>query len=177
LRKNYRPKIKRRFYILNERINAQTIRLIDYLGKQVGVFSRYEALNLAREKGLDLVLIAPFAQPPVVKLIDFKKFLYQENKKQKKAKKGFKKSLTKDIKLTLFVGPNDLGRLVDKAKEFIKDGHQVRLKLLLRGREITKKAMAFELINRFISLLGDVNISTLPKLQGKVIICVVSKKK
>lgn len=177
MRRNQKSKSNRRFYILNERIRAETIRLIDDTGKQLGIFPRQQALNLAKEKGFDLVLIAPQAQPPVVKLIDFKKFLYQENKKQKKAKKGSKKSLTKDIKLSLFVGSNDLERLVKKAKSFINQGHQVRLRLLLRGREITKKSMGFDLINQFIGLLGEVNISVAPKLQGRVIVCIVSKKK
>lgn len=170
-------KINHRYYILNEQINFPKLRIIDNLGKQIGIFNREEALKLSREKGLDLVLIAPKANPAVVKLIDFNKFLYQENKKNQKAKKGIKKSLTKDIKLSLFVGQNDLQRLIKKAEEFIKEGSQVRLLLVLRGREITKKEMGFNLINHFIKSLGEVNVSTPPKINGRTIISVISKLK
>lgn len=170
-------KPKKKFYLLNERINFPSLRVIDNFGKQLGIFTREEALNLRKEKGLDLVLIASNAKPPVAKLIDFKKFLYQENKKNQKAKKGIKKSLTKDIKLSLFVAQNDLQRLIKKADQFIKEGSQVRLLLVLKGREVTKKEMAFNLMNQFISSLGEVNISTQPKIQGRTLIAVVSKLK
>ena len=168
---------RRRFYLLNERINAQTVRVIDDQGKQIGIFSRQDALNLAKEKGLDLVLIAEQVQPPVVKLIDFNKFLYQENKKQRKAKKGSKKSATKDIKLSLFIGENDFARLVKKGQQFLNENHQLRLILSLKGREINKKERAFELVNRYCRLLGEVNLTTPPKFQGRTLYCVVSKKK
>lgn len=166
-----------RYYILNENINFPNLRIIDNFGKQIGILTREEALKLSKEKGLDLVLINPNATPPVVKLIDFKKFLYQENKKSQKAKKGIKKSLTKDIKLSLFVAHNDLQRLIKKAEDFIKEGSQVRLLLVLKGREITKKEMGFNLINHFIKSLGEVNVSTPPKINGRTIIAVLSKLK
>jgi translation initiation factor IF-3 len=151
--------------------------VIDDQGKQVGVITRDEALRIAQEKGLDLVLIAPNAKPPVAKIIDFKKFLYQEQKKQQEAKKGIKKSTVKDIKLSLFIGPADFDRLVKKGLEFLKEGNQLRLNLTLRGREIVKKGMAFDLIKRYISLLGEVNVSREPKIEGRVIRTVLAKKK
>ena len=154
-----------------------TLRVIDEDGKQIGILSKQEALSVAQEKELDLVLIAPKANPPVAKVIDFKKFLYQEEKKQKEAKKGIKKSIVKDIKLSLFIGPADLERLINKAKEFLEEGNQVRLNLTLRGREIAKKNMAFDLIKKFISNLGEVNIAKEPRLEGRVIRAVIAKKK
>lgn len=176
MRKGNKEK-RHRFYILNERISAPTVRVIDDQGKQIRIFSRQEALNLAKEKGLDLVLITERANPPVVKLIDFKKFLYQENKKQKKARKGNKKSVTKDIKLSLFIGENDFDRLVKKGQQFLNENHQLRLILNLKGREIDKKERAFELVNRYCQLLGEVNLTNPPKFQGRTLYCVVSKKK
>lgn len=170
-------KPKKKFYLINERINFPSIRVIDNFGKQLGIFKREDALNLRKEKGLDLVLIAPSAKPPVAKLIDFNKFLYQENKKNQKAKKGIKKSQTKDIKLSLFVAQNDLQRLIKKANQFIKERNQVRLLLVLKGREVTKKEMGINLMNQFIRSLGEVNVSTQPKIQGRTIIAVVSKLK
>ncbi len=153
------------------------MRVIDDQGKQVGVLAKQEALRIAQEKGLDLVLIAPKAVPPVAKIIDFKKFLYQEEKKLKEARKGIKKSIVKDIKLSLFIGVADLERLINKGKEFLEEGNQVRLNLTLRGREIAKKDMAFELIRKYIASLGEVNVSKEPRLEGRVIRAVVAKKK
>jgi translation initiation factor IF-3 len=151
--------------------------VIDDQGRQIGVLSKEEALRLAQEKELDLVLIAPNADPPVAKIIDFKKFLYQEEKKQKEAKKGIKKSVVKDIKLSLFIGPADLERLINKAREFLAEGNQVRLNLTLRGREMGKKDMAFDLIKKFIGSLGEINVSKEPRLEGRVIRAIVAKRK
>lgn len=171
----HRP--KRKFYFTNYRIEAPTLRVIDDQGKQVGVLSKQEALTTAQNQELDLVLIAPYANPPVAKIIDFKKFLYQEKKKEQIAKKGVKKSTTKDLSLSLFIGPADFDRLVNKGIEFIKAGNQLRLNLLLKGREAVKKNMAFALIKRYLTNVGDINVSKEPRLEGRVIRTVISKKK
>lgn len=173
----FRPQPRRKFYLLNYRIEAPTLRVIDDQGKQVGVLTKQEALKIAVEKELDLVLIAAAAKPPVAKIIDFKKFLYQEKKKEQEAKKGIKKSTTKDLNLSLFIGAADLERLINKGKEFIKDGNQLRINLTLRGREIVKRQMAFDLMKKYIGNLGEVNISKEPRIEGRVIRAVVAKKK
>lgn len=164
-------------YVLNERIQGESFRVVDDQSKQIGVLPRFDALKMSGDAGVDLVLIAPHANPPVVKMIDFNKFIYQESKKQQEAKKGAKKSTTKDLKLSLFIGPGDRDRLIEKTKEFIEDGHQVRINLVLRGRELGKKPMAFDKMKQYIKDLGDVNVSTEPKMQGKLIVAVISKKK
>lgn len=151
--------------------------MISSKGEQIGVMSKADALAKAQAEELDLVLIAEHAKPPVAKLIDFKKFLYQEEKKQKEARKGVKKGVVKDIKLSLFIGPADLDRMIQKGLEFLKEGNQVRLNLGLRGREMGKTTMAYALINGCIAKLGDVNIAKEPKLEGRVIRAVVAKKK
>ena len=124
-----------------------------------------------------MVLIAQHAKPPVAKIIDFKKFLYQEEKKQKEAKKGVKKSVVKDIKLSLFIGVADLERFEAKAKEFLEEGSQVRLNLTLKGREMAKRDMGLDLMKKFIQSLGEVNISKEPRLEGRVIRAVIARKK
>jgi translation initiation factor IF-3 len=167
----------RRFFPLNENIFATTLRVIDSQNNQIGILTKEEALKKAYNEGLDLVLIAPNTNPPVAKLIDFKKFLYQLEKKEKEAKKGVKKGVVKDIQLSLFIGPADLERLINKGKEFLEDGHQLRISLTLKGREIVKKQMAFDLINRFISQLGEINLSKPPRLEGRVIRTVLARKK
>ena len=153
------------------------MRVIGAQGEQIGVVSREEAINLARIAELDLVLIAPKAAPPVAKITDFKKFLYTQEKKLKEAKKGAKKSGVKDIQLSLFIGPADFDRMVNKGKEFIDDGNQVRLNLTLRGREAAKRDMALELMHKYIKLMGDINISKEPRLEGRVARAVLTKKK
>lgn len=164
-------------YVINDRIQANSMRLIDDKGKQIAILSRQEAFNIAQEKQLDLVLITNQVEPPVVKLIEFNKFLYQENKKQQEAKKGSKKSGIKDIKLSLFIGKGDFDRLVKKAREFLENGHQVRIGLLLKGREMGKKPMGFDLISQYIKSIGEVSLSHEPKMQGRVIIAVIGRKK
>lgn len=177
MRNFYRPRPEKKFYFINHRIEASTLRVIDKEGKQVGVLSKFEALNKAQELESDLVLIAPRANPPVAKIIDFKKFLYQEEKKLNEAKKGIKKSKVKDIKLSLFIAIGDLNRLINRTKEFLDEGNQVRINLLFRGREIGKRQMGFDLINKFLSSLGEINVSKEPRLMGRIISTVVFRRK
>lgn len=173
----YKRKSNKRFYQLNYRIKPEKLRVIDTQGKQIGVFRKREALKIAQDKGLDLILVAPKAEPPVAKIADFKKFLYQLDKKEKEAKKGAKKSVAKDIKLSLFIAEADLSRLVKKSLEFLNQGYQVRLNLPLKGREIVKKERGFKLMTDFINRLGEVTISKKPRLEGRIIRAVVSSKK
>ena len=177
MRNFYRHRPEKKFYFINHRIEAPTLRVIDKEGKQIGILSKFDALKQAQTQELDLVLIAPKADPPVAKIINFKKFLYQEEKKQKEAKKGIKKSIVKDIKLSLFIAKADLDRLINKAKDFLDAGNQVRINLLFRGREIGKRAMGFDLINKVIKDLGEVNISKEPRLMGRIISTVISRRK
>jgi len=174
---NNRSNRSGKYYHLNYRIQAEELRVINSKGEQIGVMSKNNALAQARDEGLDLVLIAQNAKPPVAKITDFKKFLYQEEKKLKEAKKGAKKSDVKDIKLSLFMSDHDKERFINKTKEFLKDGHQVRLNLTLRGREIVKRAMALAFMSDYITKLEDVNISKEPRVEGRVVRAVVSRKK
>ena len=167
----------RKFYFTNFRIEAPQLRVIDSQGEQMGILSKQEALNKAQQLGVDLVLIAPKANPPVAKLIDFKKFLYQEEKKEKEARRGIKKGVVKDVNLGLFISQADLLRIENRSKEFLSEGHQVRINLLLRGRENAKKDMAFALVDKFIANLGEVNISKAPKMEGKILRAIVAKRK
>ncbi len=177
MRNTYHRSPPRKFWTINYRINSPQLRVIDHEGKQIGVITKDEAIRIAQDHDMDLVLIAERAVPPVAKIVNFKKFLYQEEKKQKEARKGIKKSVVKDVKLSLFIGPADFDRLVNKAKEFLASGNQVRVNLTLKGREMGKRDMAFELIRKYMGMLGDINISKEPRLEGRVIRAVVAKKK
>lgn len=178
MRSTYRPQQqKNKFYYLNFRIQEPTLRVIDNEGKQIGVLSKDEALKKAQELELDLVLISQTAKPPVAKITDFKKFLYQEKKKQQEAKKGIKKSVVKVVKLSLFIAQADFERLVHKGQEFLEAGSQISLNLGLRGREVTKRQMAFDLMKKYIGELGEINISKEPRMEGRVLRAVVARKK
>lgn len=176
--KRYNRSFQRRpRYVTNERIRGDEFRVIDEKGEQLGVMSRQDALQTARDKGIDLVLIASKAEPAVVKVIDYHKFLYQEEKKNKESKKGQKKSGTKDIKLSLFAGEQDVERFQKRAHEFLEKGYQVRIKMPLRGRELGKKQMALETVQEFVAGLGEVTAAVEPKIQGRVILAIVARKK
>jgi translation initiation factor IF-3 len=178
LRNNrYQTQRNKPFFYLNYRIPAEELRVLDGKGEQLGILKRDEAVRVAQSQDMDLVLIAPKANPPVAKITDFKKFMYEQEKKLKEAKKGAKKSVVKDIKISLFIGPADLERMITKTKEFLADGNQVRLNLALKGREIVKREMAFDLIKKYIGELGEVNISKEPRLEGRVLRAVVAPKK
>ena len=164
-------------HIINERIRGDKFRVISDTGEQIGVLNREQALAVAQEKGSDLVLIAPKAQPPVVKVIDYHKFLYQEEKKLKESRKGQKKGGTKDIQLSLFAGEGDVERFQRKTLEFLNEGYQVRVKMPLRGRELGKRDMALNTIKEFIVSLGEVTIAVEPKMQGRVVFAIVVRKK
>lgn len=167
----------RKYYATNLRIEAPELRVIDAQGHQVGVLSKQDALRKAQETNEDLVLIAPNAKPPVAKIIDFKKFLYQESKKEKEAKKGVKKSTVKDVPISLFMGEADRDRLVAKARDFLSEGNQVRINMKLVGREMGRVPMALDHMRSFILALGDINVSKEPRLEARVVRAVVARKK
>ena len=166
-----------KYYFTNHKIQEQQLRVINNTGELVGILSKEDALTESEKQGLDLVLIAPMAKPPVAKITDFKKFLYEQEKKEKEAKKGAKKSIVKDVQISLFIGAADLERQILKTKEFVSEGNQVRLNLTLKGREVTKKDMALQLANVFISKLGEVIVTKEPRLEGRVVRAVITRKK
>ncbi len=175
--RHFHKKPRRPFYAINQYIKAPSLRVVDAESKQIGILSKDEALRIALEQEKDLVLISPNANPPVAKIIDFKKFLYQEEKKQREARKGIRKGVVKDIKFGLFIAEADRERLVHKAQEFLEEGHQVRLNLTLKGREMGKRDLAMQLANKFITDLGELNVAKEPRFEGRVIRAVVSRKK
>ncbi|MBP6994096.1 translation initiation factor IF-3 [Candidatus Woesebacteria bacterium] len=176
-RRNFQ-RTPRKYYSINLRIEAPELRVIDAQGAQIGVLSKQEALQKAQDMGgLDLVLISAHAKPPVAKIIDFKKFLYQESKKEKEAKKGVRKSTVKDVPISLFMGIADETRLIEKTKEFLSDGNQVRINMKLVGRQMGRIPMAVDHMRKFILALGEVNVSKEPRIEGRVVRAVVARKK
>ena len=168
----------RKFYRINERIFASTLRVLDSEGKQVGVLARYEALQKARELGVDLVEVAPMASPPVVKLIDFKKFLYQESKRKNEEKKRSKVSETKEIRLGPFMNDHDLKTMIRRGTGFLEDNDKVRLIVKFMGRQIAHPEFGKEIMQKVIDALSGVSkLERDPHFEGKQLIAILSPEK
>lgn len=177
-RKLNQPK---KFYKINYQITAPTIRVLDETGKQIDVLSLFDAKKMAQEAGLDLVEVAPNANPPVVKLIDFAKFKYQEAKKMKAEKKGIKGGDLKEIQMTPFIGEADFDTRVKKAIKYFTSGNKVKISVKFQGRQITHKEFGFNLVEKFKAGVAEfATIESEPRLIGKLLLATftpVRKKK
>jgi translation initiation factor IF-3 len=177
--KRYKSKVdNRKIYRVNERIFASTLRVLDNEGKQIGIISKFEALENARSQGLDLVEIAPAAKPPVAKIIDFKKFLYQEAKKSREEKRNAKSSDTKEVRLGPFMSDNDLGVMSRRAREFLLDGNKVRLIVIFKGRQVTHPEFGHTILDKVLESLKDVSkVERERHLEGKKLMILISPDK
>jgi len=136
---------------VNNQIRANEVRVIDETGKQLGVMQLDKALQLAREYNLDLVQVTEKVQPPVCKIIDYGKYLYQQQKKEKLAKQ--KGGGVKGIRLTFGISEHDLETKANQAEKFLKNGNKIKIEMKLRGRERMLKNFAKGKIDKFIQLL------------------------
>lgn len=161
---------KKKFYQLNQYIKADRLRVVDAEGTQLGVLTKQQALHKAREKSLDLVMVAPNAKPPVAKLVDFANFKYQQKKKEQSGRKKSKSSELKEIRLTPFIAPNDLNTRVKKAQEFLEEGNRVKVNIKFVGRQITRKEFGHKIADQVIETLKDIGkVDQGPKFQGKIL--------
>ena len=166
------------YYRINERIQAPELRVLDSEGKQVGVLSKQEALTRAQEEGLDLVEIAPNAQPPVAKIIDYKKFLYQQAKKKQEEKRNAKSTETKEVRLGPFMDDHDLQIAANRATTFLENGDKVRFVVKFRGRQITRPEFGYQVVQKITEILSPISkIEREPKLEGKQLITIVSPER
>jgi len=173
-----RKQDNRKFYRINDRIFASQLRVLDAEGKQIGVLTRFEALRKARELGVDLVEVAALANPPVVRIIDFKKFLYQESKKKNEEKKRSKVSETKEIRLGPFMNDHDLETMIKRGTGFLEDNNKVRLIVKFMGRQIAHPEFGKEIMQKVVSALS--NLSKLerdPHFEGKQLIAILSPER
>lgn len=166
------------FYRTNERIQAASLRVLDSSGKQIGILPKFEALEKARQLGLDLVEIAPKANPAVAKIIDFKKFLYQQEKKKREEKKKSKTSETKEIRLSPFIDDHDLNVMIKRAQAFLKNSNKVRLVVKFKGRQIVHPEFGHEVLNKVITAVSNIsNVEKEAHLEGKQLIALVVPEK
>ena len=156
--------------LLNEEIEFEQVRCLGEDGTQYGIISSDDALEIATKEGLDLVLIAPNANPPVVKIMDYNKFKYQQEKKAKEAKKKQAKIEVKEIKLTAKTAQNDLNYKIKHALEFLSSGKHVKFRVFLRGREMGNPEAGIQMLEHVAQMIGDKGvIEKKPHLDGRFV--------
>ncbi len=167
--------ISARKYRVNEAIRARQVRLIGPDGKQIGVVSLMEALATARQYGLDLVEVAPQADPPVCRIMDYGKFLYEQAKKEREARKALKQIVVKEIRLRPTTDPHHVGFKVRDARRFLSDGNKVKVQVRMRGREMMHLQLATEMLQRFAEQVADVGmVETPPSMEGQSMVMVLA---
>ena len=141
---------------INNQIRAKELRVIDSENGNLGVLSFKEALDMAMERGMDLIEISPNANPPVAKIMDFGKYQYEQNKKQKKAKAGAKPTETKSIQVKIATGEHDLELKAKQASNWLKEGHRIKVELFLSGRaKFMADAFLRERLDRVLHLITE----------------------
>ncbi|MDZ4741037.1 MAG: translation initiation factor IF-3 [Alphaproteobacteria bacterium] len=162
---------------INEMITAHELLVIDDAGEKRGVMSKYDALRLAEVEGLDLVEVAPMAKPPVVKLMDFGKYKYQEQKKAAEARKHQKIIEIKEIKLRPMIDDHDYEVKMRSIKRFFEEGDKVKVTLRFRGREMAHMELGMQLLQK-VKLDTDQigKVEQEPKLEGRQMVMVIAPK-
>jgi translation initiation factor IF-3 len=143
-------RIDKRFIRMNERIRAREVRVIGDEGQQIGIMPPFEALKMAREKNLDLVEISPTAQPPVCRIMDYGKFLYQQEKREREAKKHQKTITVKEVKFRINVDDHDYETKKNHVLRFLDEGDKVKATIFFRGREMTRQTLGRQILERLI---------------------------
>lgn len=165
-------------FSINEEIREKEIRLIGSDGEQLGVVSSNEARRLAEESELDLVMISPSAKPPVCKIMDFGKFVYEQSKKEKEAKKKQKVISIKEIRVSLTIEEHDIDIKAKNARKFLLDGDKVKITVRFRGREMELGHMGQKILDNFAAKLEDVSVmEKRPKREGRNMTMVLGPKK
>ncbi|ROL57952.1 translation initiation factor IF-3 [Bacteroidetes/Chlorobi group bacterium Naka2016] len=165
-------------YKVNNEIRVEQVRLIDEQGKMIGIYPTREALKIASERDLDLVLIAPQADPPVARIIDYGKFIFEQQKKEKAERKKQAQQQLKEIRFKWRTDTHDFNFKVRHAREFLLEGNKVKASVFFRGREIMHQEVGEELLNRFIQELSDISkIDQSLKSEGKRISVILAPDK
>ena len=154
--------------IMNDDIRVDELRCNIDGGESLGIISTDEAMNKANELGMDLVLIAPTAKPPVAKIMDYGKYRYQEEKKLKEQRKNQVKIVVKEIKLSVKIAENDVAYKVKHAREFLEKGFHVKFRVFLRGREMAHPEAGKEVLLRVWPMVEDIGVMEKPpKFEGR----------
>jgi translation initiation factor IF-3 len=161
---------------VNESIRAREVRLVGQEG-MIGVIPVRDALAMAREQGLDLVEVAPNADPPVCRMMDYGKFLYEKSKRERKARRAQKTIDVKEIRLRPKTGEHDVDFKARDAERFLKQGCKVKVRVWFRGREITYPEIARQLLEQFAERLAEVSdIESRPRMEGRSMLMMLTPK-
>jgi translation initiation factor IF-3 len=162
---------------INRRIRIPQVRVINDEGEQLGVIPTSEALAMAEERGLDLVEVSPKARPPVCKIMDYGKYMYQLSKRAKEAKKRQHVTVVKEVKMRPKIEPHDYDFKVRHAREFLAAGDKVKMTVIFRGRELAHKELGRRLMERAIEDLSDVaNVEVAIRAEGRSMVMVLAAK-
>ncbi|HUF57870.1 MAG TPA: translation initiation factor IF-3 [Actinomycetota bacterium] len=163
---------------MNERIRSPQVRLVGADGEQIGVVASTEALRMARELDLDLVEVAPQANPPVCRIMDYGKFKYERDIRQKEARKKQSRTELKEIKFRPKIDAHDYGTKKGHVERFLRGGHKVKVTIMFRGREMTHTDLGRKILDRLVGDLGEmVTVESMPKQEGRNMIMVISPNK
>ncbi len=160
---------------INEQIRAPKIRVVDETGQQLGIMTPSEALRLARERDLDLVEVAPKADPPVCRLIDYGKYQYEQTKRERQARKAQKQVEIKEIRLRPKTSEHDTEVRIRQARKFLESGAKVKVRLRFRGREIQHPDVAQKIMSDFAKSLSDVGeVEIRPNMEGRSLLMILA---
>ena len=163
---------------MNERIRAREVRVIDEEGAQLGVMPPYEAAKIARERGLDLVEISPTADPPVCKITDYGKFLYQENKKKHEQRRHHKTSQLKEVKFRPATAEHDFQVRKNQIIRFLAEGHKVKAMIFHRGREMAHQEVGRAKMARLLKEIADhAQVELGPRMEANILMALLAPKK
>jgi translation initiation factor IF-3 len=170
--------IDKRFIRINDRIRAREVRVIGADGSQIGVLPTFEAIKKAKEAGLDLVEISPTAVPPVCRIQDYGKFLYEQGKKEKAAKKTQKNITLKEVKFSINVDEHDFVTKKNHVLRFIAEGDKVKASLRFKGREMAHRNLGRNVLDRLIREVSDTTlVEFAPRMEGNTMHAILVPKK
>jgi translation initiation factor IF-3 len=168
----------KQFIRINERIRAREIRVIDENGEQMGILPPFEALKIARERGLDLVEVSPTAVPPVCRIQDYGRFLYEKEKSDRAARKKQKVIVIKEVKFSVTVDEHDYQTKKNQAVRFLQEGDKVKASLRFRGRQMAHRDLGYNIINRLIQDIGENGVvEFMPRMEGTTLHAILAPSK
>ena len=164
-------------HLINEEITAKEIRLISDEGEQLGIVSNAEAMRIAEERGMDIVMIAPGSNPPVCKIMDYGKYRFEQSKREKEAKKNQRVIEVKEIRMSPSIGENDFNVKLRNGQKFLRDGDRLKVTVRFRGREMAHTNLGEQLLKSFAEQCADIaTVDKNPKLDGRNMAMFLSPK-
>ncbi|TYR82195.1 translation initiation factor IF-3 [Priestia megaterium] len=163
--------------MVNEGIRAREVRLIDQNGEQLGIKSKNEALEIAARVNLDLVMVAANAKPPVCRIMDYGKFRYEQQRKEREARKNQKVVNLKEVRLSPTIDEHDFNTKLRNARKFLEKGDKVKASIRFKGRAITHKGIGQKVLDRFSEACADISsVESAPKMEGRSMFLVLAPK-